>query len=611
MEGLPEKVYAISAESALIKMNSDPDQGLDNYEVKRRLKRFGENRLKAQEKKNVIVIFFEQFLDPVIYVLLVAAILGFVFGEYVEAVAVATVIFLTVCIGFFMEWQAIRSLEALKKMTESHATVLRNGKVITIIANQLVPGDIIFLQIGDVVPADARLIEHENLAVKEAALTGESMQVSKTTEILPEQTLLADRTNMVFSGTLITRGTAKAMITATGDRTELGNISKLIHQAKDESTPIEKRLLALSKVLILLTLFLSILIAISGYLQGQDLKKMIETAIALAVAAIPEGLPIVATIALARGMLRLAKDRVIIKRLQSVETLGSTSIICTDKTGTLTENKMSAHSFLFYDQNLALQTINRNNVDSLVKAKASYQKFIEIGVLCNNVRINNQTKIHGDPVEIALVELAQATGFDPLAIRKRWPEIVELPFDTETKMMATLNRFGNTFRVHAKGAPESLMQYCDKISANAHIQIFQDKDIWLQKADQLAAKGLRVLAFAYRDVSHRLRAGELLEELTFLGLVGFIDPPRKDVKDAIKTCHEAGIQVIMVTGDHPGTACSIAEAVGLMEELTPPEKVIKGEELIDLEHLDEEQEKRLLNASVFARVTPSQKLELV
>jgi Ca2+-transporting ATPase len=612
IQTLPEQVFSQTPEAVLSAIQTVPENGLSAKEVQDRREHFGENRLERQRQKPVLLIFLEQFLDPVIYVLVAAAGLGFVFGEIIEGIAVAVVILITALIGFFMEWQAVRSMEALKKISETHATVLRNGKIETIQAHELVPGDVLLLESGDVVPADARILEHENLAVKEAALTGESMQVEKSPDTLTEDTPLAERRNMVFNGTLITRGTAKAVVTATGQQTELGKISQMTQEAKDESTPIEKKLNALSKRLIWLTLILAALIALSGWLQGRELKQMIETAIALAVAAIPEGLPIVATVALARGMLRLARDRVIIKQLSSVETLGSTGIICTDKTGTLTENQMAVRSFLFYHEKLERPEKQADAFFEENRDSEAFARLIETGVLCNNVQPRDDGEdMTGDPVEIALVELAQDAGFDVEKIRSDHPEEVELPFDTETKMMATLNRFGEDYRVSVKGALEKLLEHCETIYDDGQVKPFEDKKHWEQAANEMAAEGLRTLAFAYRNATEQPTSEQLTEDLTFLGLVGFLDPPRIDVKEAIQTCQQAGIRVVMVTGDHPETARNIAEEVGLLEEDAPANKVVTGREVASFDSQDSQLEQRLLDAAVFARVTPSQKLELV
>lgn len=610
IKSLPEKAYSLPLERLISDLKTDPSRGLSQAEVETRRKSFGKNELQEEKQKNILLILLEQFLDPVIYMLLAAASLGFAFGEYIEAIAVLVVILITAAIGFFMEWQAIRSMEALRKMTVSHSRVLRNGKEVRVEAWELVPGDIMLLESGDVIPADARVLEHENLAVKEAALTGESVQVEKTTEVLPAEATLSERTNMIFSGTLITRGTVKALVSATGETTELGKISQMTREAKDELTPIEKKLASLSKKLIWLTLILALLIAITGYWQGRELEQMIKTAIALAVASIPEGLPIVATIALARGMLRLAKDRVIIKELRSVETLGSTGIICTDKTGTLTENEMSARSFfLSSSEELEIPEENKAGFFEGVKSNQGFFRLVETGVLCNNVQVNDE--LTGDPVEVALVELARLSGIDVNEVRDQHPEEVELPFDTETKMMATLNQFGEGYRLNVKGALESVLDHCDKIYLQGVEKSFENKKEWLEKADEMAARGLRTLSFAYRDFSGIPQKEEMLRNLTFLGLVGFIDPPRTDVKEAINICKRAGIRVIMVTGDHPETARSIAESVELLEKTGSAEKVFTGKQLGKVGEKDGALKQQLLDAAVFARVTPSQKLELV
>ena len=609
---ISNKAHALSIASLVSQINTDVEKGLDNSEVQKRLDLYGENRLKEQQQKSIVLIFIEQFLDPVIYVLLLAAILGFSFGEVVEGMAIAIVILITVLIGFFMEWQARRSMHALQEIAVNNSTVIRGGKETVINDHYIVPGDILILTTGDVVPADARILNHESLAVKESALTGESQQVDKSEETLQESTPLADRHNMVFKGTLVTRGTGKVMVTSTGDLTEVGAISKLTMEAKEEITPLEKKLNILSKKLIWLALILAFTIGLVGYIQGRELRQMIETAFALAVAAIPEGLPIVTTIALARGLLRLAKDRVIIKELNAVETLGSVGIICTDKTGTLTENKMAAHTIIINDEELALP---KGKDDHFWKKHGDRQvilRLLETGILCNNVPLHNkEDELSGEPIEIALIKLAQEAGYDIRSIRSEHLEIVELPFDTETKMMATLNTFGDAYRVSAKGAVENILNHCEKIFIDGVEKTFCDKNHWLEVTDRLASKGFRTLAFSYKDVVEPPKRDQLLEHLVFLGLIGFLDPPRADVKDAIQTCHRAGIKVVMITGDHPETARNIADAVGLLDKSPEDEEVLTGQDIVAWGQSNKKNETKLLESTVFARVTPSQKLELV
>jgi Ca2+-transporting ATPase len=609
MISIPEKAYAQEVEKLCEQLEVDAGQGLTDQSARRRLEEYGPNRLKKQKSKSLLRIFLEQFLNPIIYVLIAATVLAFAFGENIEGIAVVVVILITALIGFFMEWKANRSMEALRKMAQTVATVLRNGRAGEVKAPEIVPGDILLLEAGDVVPADARILEHEKLAVKEAALTGESTQVEKTTEALAENTSLADRTNMIFKGTLITRGTAKAVVTGAGEATELGKIHRMAKEAGKAKTPLEKKLTRLSKRLIWLTLVLAAIIAVAGYFQGKELVLMIETAIALAVAAIPEGLPVVATIALARGMLRLARRNVVIKKLEAVQTLGETGLICTDKTGTLTENNMAADVIALLDEEIVL-----SKESDPPAPDQRLDRLLKVGVLCNNVSATagEEGEMSGDPVEVALVKLAQRFDYRVEEVRKEYPEALEIPFDTETKMMATVNEVEKGYWVCVKGALESLIDHCDYVmTAGEDRRPLRDKEQWKEKADELAGHGLRTLAFAFRHSGEKPAEDHIYESLTLLGLIGFIDPPRTDVRDAMAVCHQAGIKVVMVTGDHLKTARKIAVETGLMEEDAPEEQVVHGQNLIAFQEMSEEQQEKLLKAVVFARVTPAQKLDLV
>ena len=605
---LPEQPHTVLADELVQELRTDPEQGLSAREVATRRETYGPNRLERQKHKPLLLIFAEQFLSPVIYVLAGAGLLAVFFGEYIEAVAVGVVILVTALIGFFMEWQALRSMETLRQMAQVQVRVLRDGAVQQLSSEEVVPGDILLLEVGDVVPADGRVLRHEQLAVKEAALTGESNQVEKQLDPLPADTPLAERSDMVFKGTLVSRGSARVLVTATGEQTELGKISRMTREAEKESTPLEKKLNRLSLRLIWLTLGLTVVIGLSGWLQGKDLLLMIETAIALAVAAIPEGLPIVATIALARGMLRLADKQVVIKKLEAVQTLGETGIICTDKTGTLTENQMAAHRMVHAGASLELDEAR----PGLAEADELARRLLEVGLLCNNVQVDGD--LQGDPVEVALVELARQLEWEVAAVRERYPERFERPFDTDSKMMATANeRPEGGYRLHVKGALENVLQACAQIRTPEGVRDLTNEDAqhWNGQADALAAEGLRILAFAYADRQEEPREENTYDQLTFLGLVGFLDPPRKEVAPAIRTCREAGIRVVMVTGDHPQTARKIAEEVGLIETGAEDARIVHSNHLPDLEAMTPEQEEELLEAVVFARVTPEQKLFLV
>jgi Ca2+-transporting ATPase len=599
--------YAKSVKDVITHLGSDANSGLTSAEAEKRLKTFGENTLKRKKPKSIWKIFLEQLLDPIIYILAGAMGLAFLFNEWVEGFAILIVIVITALIGFFMEWQALRSIEALQKIAETVAYVLRDGRSKDLKSHFLVPGDIILIEAGDVIPADARLIENEDLALKEAMLTGESNQVEKNLEKLPSETSLVEQNNMVFKGTIVERGTAKAVVTATGDKTNIGQISTMVQEAKKKGTPLEKKLNKLSQKLIWLTIILAVIIAMSGYFQGKDMLLMIETGIALAVAAIPEGLPIVATIALARGMVRLSRKKVIIKKLEAVQTLGETGIICTDKTGTLTENKMAVHKLLFHDKEFNLKDLD--NRDSF-KNDEVFARIVEVGVLCNNIEPDAEKKT-GDAMEIALIDFAEKVGFNFKEIRDQYSEVLELPFDAERKIMATLNKNKDKYIIFVKGAFESVIESSDSILTEEGIKPLKEREKWQELSDKIASEGLRVLAFAYRESDSEPDKDNLVQQLVFIGIMGFLDPPREDVKEAIQTYKNAGIRVIMITGDHPGTARKIGEEIGLLEPNSPSESVIKGNELTDMENLSEEEDEKILKATIFARMIPKQKLDLI
>ncbi|MGY5848826.1 cation-translocating P-type ATPase [Salegentibacter sp. F14] len=603
---MPTQPYAISRQEILSEFSVDPEKGLSSSQVQKRLKQYGPNKLRDAKSKNIWLILVEQFLDPIVYILAVAMLLAFAFSEWLEGFAVLIVILITALIGFFMEWQAIRSVEALQKMVQTVANVLRDSKIEKIKAMLLVPGDIVLLEAGDVIPGDARVLESSSFAVKEAVLTGESNQIEKIEDRLPDDTPLAERRNMLYKGTIAARGKAKAIIVATGTKTEIGKISELTREAKKTKTPLEKKLKKLSYWLIWLTLGLAVLIVATGFFQGKDLALMIKTGIALAVAAIPEGLPIVATIALARGMLRLSRRQVVIKKLEAVQTLGETGIICTDKTGTLTENKMSIHYMMLSSGDYPVAEFNAKNL----KDELAFQRIMEVAALCNDSSLH-YGKQKGDAVEIALVEFLGEQGFNYEEIRRKNSRIAEIPFDAEIKKMATLQNYGAHYLITVKGALEALLPDCDHVLTPDGEKEFSDKDVWQKKAGEIAAEGIRVLAFAYRETDEKPENEHLTKNLVFLGILGFLDPPRKDIKQAIDTYKNAGIRVVMITGDHPDTARKIGEEIGLIEENAPESMVILGRELENFEAFNSTQEKKVMEAAIFARMVPKQKLDLV
>ena len=599
-----------AAKKIIAQLNSDLDNGLDIHDAQKRIKTFGPNQIPKDRPKSRWRILMNQLQDPIIYILVVASLLAFLFTDWREGLVIVVVILISVTIGFFMEFQAVRSLAALRKMGQIMTYVLRSGKIQRLKASELVPGDIIILRTGDVVAADARLISEENLTVKESALTGESVPISKTTKILPAKTPISNQRNMLFKGTMVITGSGRAIVTATGIYTQLGKIQQMGMNAIKEITPLEKKLNELSKWLIWLTLSFAILIVIAGYIRGKELLVMIETGVALAVAAIPEGLPIVATIALAKGMLRLSKKQVIIKKLEAVQTLGAANIIFTDKTGTLTEDKMKVHTIVLAD--ISLSEVSQKNTEGFdfIKTNKAFDKIMKASILCNNISLSNDNQ-QGDSIEVALLDFAIYAGYDVKSIRKDNPEKLELPFHADRKLMATAHQNKKGFYVYVKGAFENLVAVCDTIIENEKENSFLDKEAWRNKVDELAAQGLRTLAFAYKRVERIPKKDTMVKQLVFLGIIAFIDPAREDVKATIDIYKKAGIKVIMATGDHPKTAKKIAEEVGLLEQEASSEHVVEGKELQDIINGEGTDRMRFLNASVFARVTPEQKLDLV
>ena len=605
-----ENAYSLSTEDIAASLHTNLKKGLDLSTVKKHFAQYGPNEIPQDQPKTRFQILIDQLLNPIIYILAIATVLAFLFNDWLEGVAILIVIFISVAIGFFMEYQAVRSLEALRKLGQSMTYVLRSGKVQRKMAPELVPGDIIILQAGDVVTVDARIFSQENLTLKESALTGESAPVSKNTEILPLNTPVTNQFNMLFKGTMVTTGFGKAVVTSTGANTQLGKIQQMGIEAHKEITPLEKKLNQFSKWLIWLTLTFALLIIIAGYLRGKDLILMIETGVALAVAAIPEGLPIVATIALAQGMLRLSKRKVIIKKLAAIETLGATNIICTDKTGTLTEDKMKVYSVFFEDFEIHdIQHKNKLELDSLKNNKA-FLEILRTSTLCNNASFLDDD-IVGDSIEVALLDFVKKAEYEDHLIRQKNPKELEIPFDAERKLMVTVHRTQQHFTIYVKGAFEVLTESCETILIDGKKIHFTNKEIWNKKVDQLASKGLRTLAFAYNEVEKIPKNENLTKNLVFLGIIGFLDPAREDVKATMNIYKKAGIKVIMATGDHLKTAEKIASDVGLIAHDNFSDTTLQGKELRHIAKEEKEMSSNLLYTSVFARVTPKQKLDLI
>lgn len=605
-----ETYFTLSAEKTAETLQTDLKQGLSMSEVSKRLKEHGHNILERKKQRSSFLILIQQFNNPIVWILVVAAVLAFVSGEPVEGIAVVIVIIVNMLIGFFMELQAVRSMEKLRSMAQSKARVIRDGKSTEIDSGDIVPGDILYAEAGDVIAADARIIAFNNLAVKEAALTGESDAVDKTNDLLPEDTRLADRRNLLFKGTTVSNGNGTGVVIATGDKTELGKIAEMTHHAKKESSPLNKKLNALSQRLIWLTLILTALIFGAGLLRGIDIVMVMKTAVALAVASIPEGLPVIATIALARGMIRLARKKVIVKTLEAVQTLGETEVIFTDKTGTLTENDMYVRAIALSE---TTEDLTGEEKPGYFKKNVGFGLLETVGVLCNNSTYHQdgkKEKSNGDPLEVALLRMTGDLSGNEFSIRKRHKRIAEIPFDAKLKMMGTLHKSDSGYLICVKGATEEVLKKCSKEWVNGEEQKLSDTGSWIKKADGLADKGLRVLGFAHRISKNKPSGNNFIHDLTFLGLVGFIDPLRSGIRKSIKEFQDAGIRVIMITGDHPGTATAIARQAGLGDGdgklLT-----ITGKELIEAEKRGAKGKEKILHACAFARVDPSQKLDMV
>ncbi|SMO63442.1 cation-translocating P-type ATPase [Fodinibius sediminis] len=612
--------WAQSVPSVLDALKVDPAQGLSEGEADRRLRKYGANQLREHRKKNVLQILYDQLKSLIVVLLIAAAAVSFLYQEVLEGWAIVVVIVINTGIGFFTELSAVRSMEALFKLGEVKTRVRRGGTVREVDARELVPGDLVIVEGGDIITADMRVVESSKMQADESALTGESSPVSKQMEPVAEDAVLAERGSMLYKGTAITRGAGTAVVVTTGIQTELGEISSLVEEAKEEQTPLEDRLDKLGYRLVIFTLGIVFLVSLAGVMRGKELFLMIETGIALAVASIPEGLPIVATIALAKGMQLMAKKNALVNRLSSVETLGTTGIIFTDKTGTLTENKMTVTQFLLPDNTIS---VNGNFKENGQKTKRAVQAenndslllALETGVLCNNATFvdGDEQAGSGDPLEIALLAAGSKAGlhFDELA--NRFPEEREEAFDPEVKMMATWNKMeAGEYRISVKGAPGTVLEHSETIFRDGGKQPLdeEERQKWLETNRELAGKGYRLLALAFRESD--TTEGNPYEELTYIGLVALLDPPRGEVRSAITKCREAGIRVVMVTGDQDQTARYIAESVGLADQ-GEEGRLIHGRDLPSLEEKDPEGKSLsdILEANIFARVNPQQKLDLI
>jgi len=603
-------------------LQSNLKRGLSYRQVEERLESIGPNRLPDNSGHSLFSLFIGQFQDFMVLVLIVAVIISGFLGEYADAIAILSIVILNAIMGFVQEFRAEKSLQALKELSAPKARVLREGEMEEVASEELVPGDIIFIEIGDKIPVDARIIESSTLEVNESSLTGESLPVAKKSCNLTSDVDIAigDRTNMIHMGTVVTKGRCKAVITETGLDTEMGQIANLLHESEDSTTPLQQRLEDLGKGIVLICLLACAAVVALGVVKGEPLYKMFLSGVSLAVAAIPEGLPAIVTLALAIGVQRMIKRNAIVRKLPAVETLGCATVICSDKTGTLTKNEMTVQK-VYSNGRLYHCEDEEFNEKALVNA-------LEIGAICNNAKLKRKGSLNkkfkdtsyrkrskreviGEPTEGALILAADDAGIDKEELDNRFSKRIEIPFDSSRKRMSVIVKDNKKYTLYIKGAPDVLLKRCNRYLENGKTRSLGEakrKEI-LKENENLANQALRVLAVGYRELSGKLNENNLERyenEIVFVGLIGMIDPPRPEVANAIRLCKQAGIKPKMVTGDHKNTATSIAKRLDLLEV---GDKVITGQDLMKL--TDEQLERDIDKISVFARVSPQDKLRIV
>jgi Ca2+-transporting ATPase len=584
-------------------LHVDPSVGISAERAADTLATQGPNRLVEQRRRGLMAMLLGQFSDFMILVLVAAALVSGLLGEIIDSIAILVIILLNAVIGVVQEYRAERALEALKDLAVPNVTVRRDGHPVTIVSEDLVPGDILLLEAGNLVPADVRLSETAALQLNEAALTGESTSVGKQVDALSDTGLaIGDRDNMAFRGTLVTYGRGEGVVVATGMATEIGRIAQLLERSERPLTPLQQRLARFGRRLAMLVLLVCTVVFAFGLLRGVDPLLMFLTAVSLAVAAIPEALPAVITIALALGARKLVQSNALIRQLPAVETLGSVTVICSDKTGTLTQNRMQVEAFMLNGQRHAR-----------LDGRAGHPADMLFGALAlnNDTQFGGDHEMLGEPTEVALLQAVIDSGRDVEVLRAAAPRAAELPFDADRKMMTTVHRHHGDLRAFTKGAPEALLPRCTaSIGADGEADTAGfAPDALLQDAENLAADGYRVLALAYRDwqaLPETLDSDALEADLVFIGLVALMDPPRPEVLEAVAACRGAGIRPVMVTGDHPVTALAIAERLGIA---TASDRLLTGRQLAALS--DAELDARLADTPVFARVAPEQKIRIV
>lgn len=608
-----ETYYQKEVDDVLKELDTTP-KGLSDAEAKKRLEQYGPNEIKEEKPVSPFKIFLNQFKSFIVYILAAAVIISILVPIYekglgnieimdmVDAIAIFIILVLNGIMGFLQEFKAEKAIEALKKLTSLKAYVLRQGREEEIDAKDVVPGDIVLLEVGEKIPADCRVVSSHGLQTQEAALTGESTPVAKIVEAIKGEKVIADRTNMAFAGTIVTKGRANCVVTGTAHKTEIGKIATQIQEAGAKITPLQQKLTRLGHLLGVITIIVCIAVITGGVLKGGHILEWLIIGVSLAVAAIPEGLPAVVTISLALGVQRMIKKNVLIRHLPSVETLGSTTVICTDKTGTLTKNEMTVRKLYLNKSEIDVTGAGYGLKGQFKKNGKEYKNkdlelMLKVGALCNDSNLIGK-KVMGDPTEACLLVSAQKYGLSLHHLRKDIKRIDEIAFTSERKMMSTLNKIEGKSQVFSKGAPEIILKKCAKILENGKIRKLtkKDADEILNINKHFASKALRVLGFAYKD-SKKLDE----KNLVFVGLQAMIDPPREEVKVAVKKCEDAGIRIIMITGDYEITAKAIAEELGINGES------ISGDELKKVKDVS----KIIHKVSIFARVNPEDKLRIV
>ena len=597
--------YTMDVQETINKLRTNNITGLSREEVQKRLEKYGDNILKEKKKESLFVKFIKQFNDFMIIILIIASIISAVMayiegtGDYIDSIIIIAIVIFNAVMGLIQEEKAEKSLEALKKMSAPVAKVKRNGKIEEIEVAKVVPGDIVILEAGNYVPADCRLISSQDLKVEESSLTGETIPVLKdANKVLNEKITIADQVNMVFATTIVVNGHGEAVVTKTGMDTTVGKIANMIIEDESPETPIQKKLAEVGKMLGTGCLIICVIIFIIGIFKKIPIGEMFMTSVGLAVAAIPEGLPAIVTIMLSIGVTKMARKNSIIRKLPAVETLGSSSVICSDKTGTLTQNKMTV--------------IKVKNAFGDVNEEDK-KVILELGMMCTDTQEqyeNNVRNVIGEPTEVAIVNAGIKSGLSKLNLYTNMKRIKDIPFDSTRKMMTTIHKINNGYRIITKGAPDVLLKRCSNYYQDGKIvPIYSKKGLIEEQNNSMANEALRVIAVSYKDVDklpNNINSNSIENELTFVGLIGMIDPPREGVKEAVKTCRKAGIKTVMITGDHIQTAKAIAKQIGIYR---------KGDLAIDGIGLDkmsqEELNRNIMRYSVFARVSPENKVQIV